>query len=142
MADEGALAGEDMKTIIWVGVLLLSLPLLSSCSKFNKSNFYTDAFGFNLNPEIVGKENEYTDGLLILHGVKDTDAILVKVFQNGSEKGSGYIPVFHFGKEIGSADWGETQYKTWKSFDGYTPMAVYYPRMKILLLGYFDGFGG
>lgn len=133
---------KTMKKIIKVSAFLLLLALLPSCSKFNKSNFYDKAFGFNLTPEIADKKHEYTDGILIIRGIKNTDSILSKAFPGGFTNNPEYTPAFRDGKEIGNVSWGETRYKIWESCDGYFKMTVYYPKMQILVLGYFDGFGG
>ena len=131
-----------MQAIMKVSAFLLLLALLSSCSKFSKSHFYDKAFGFNLGSEIADKKHEYTDGLLIVRDVKDTDSILSKAFPGGFTNNPEYTPAFRDGKEIGNVSWGETRYIIWESCDGYSKMAVYYPKMQILVLGYLDGFGG
>jgi hypothetical protein len=111
------------------------------CSKFSHTNFVTASFGLDLTSYIESKKSEYSDGLLQVFSVAESDALYQKLFSGG-------FLIEQVGIECGShnfsvSKYGEIRYRiVGEKFDGYVPVIFYLPRDRQLCFAYATGLGG
>ncbi|WP_411825410.1 hypothetical protein [Luteolibacter sp. AS25] len=122
-----------MKTIL----LLLLGFLLVSCDRFNRDELISRSFDADLGALTAGRKTDYSDGLLLVHGVTDSDPLYAQFFSKSFSKGEVHLS---FGDtQFNSKDVGKIRYRLLDSFDGYTKTIFYIPSRKILGFGFSDG---
>ena len=122
-----------MKTFL---PLLLSL-LLVSCDRFNRDELMTRSFKADLVALTAGKKTEYTDGLLLVHGVVDSDPLYAQFFAKPFSEED--VRLSFGDTHFNSSDVGKIRYRLLDSLDGYTKTIFYIPSRKILGFGFSDG---
>ena len=114
--------------------------LLSGCNKFDQSHFIKEEFGTNLTPLLKDKRVEYSDGLLQIFEVTESDLLYQTFFNTDyqcEKVGLGFDKLYFRTSQL-----GEIRYRIIGSFDEYKKTIFYIPKKHILGFGYATDFGG
>ena len=135
--DEGR-SEKNMMRYFLVPVFLAIL--LSGCKKFDQSHFIKEEFGTNLTPLLRDKRVEYSDGLLQIFEVTESDPLYQTFFNTdyqSEEVGLGFDKLYFSTSQV-----GEIRYRIIGSFDEYKKTIFYIPKKHILGFGYATDCGG
>ena len=122
-----------------IACILISLISLffNSCQHANNDHLLENAYGINLKTLLTDYDCVSKDGLVIVKDVEKNAPFLVGLFEKN--KKSSKATFYHKKNRVTEPSWGLAIYSSWEERGGVTQYAVYYPNMKILLLGYFSG---
>ncbi len=116
---------------------ILVAMTLCGCSRFSKSHFFEQGFGFDLRPYLEQHESSYEDGILEVYGVSPDDELYKKIFKDDSGMHAEQTLFVQDDRQYYASQYVMTEY--WH--DEIIKFVLYLPEEKTMVFMYANGYG-